>query len=182
MQITYDKKADAMYIKFCDGEFVANREVDGGIIIDIGKGGALLGIEILEVSTRLRQEDLARVEIQGMPHSPNPNLLLEELEEWLPQQDSIVLVKAGKEMNCYQESDARHRLLWVWTNGRGIIQLRKLDYSPVDEERRVRYDTTERSLWGGYPQFDVVDKSTLDYAKRLILYARGKEPGGKKTY
>ncbi len=64
MKITYDTKADAMYIKFCDGEFVANKEVDDGIIIDMGRGNVLLGIEILEASTRFRLEDLAKVEIQ----------------------------------------------------------------------------------------------------------------------
>ncbi len=64
MQITYDTKADAMYIKFCDGDFIANKEVEEGIILDFGKGNILLGIEILEASTRFRPEDLARVEIQ----------------------------------------------------------------------------------------------------------------------
>jgi uncharacterized protein YuzE len=64
MQITYDTKADAMYIKFCDGEFIANKEVEEGVILDIGKGNVLLGIEILEVSTRFRPEDIARVEVQ----------------------------------------------------------------------------------------------------------------------
>ena len=68
MQITYDTKADAMYIKFCDGEFVANREVEEGIIIDMGKGNIILGIEVLEASSRFRPEDLARVDIQ-MPLS-----------------------------------------------------------------------------------------------------------------
>ena len=64
MQITYDTKADAKHIKFCDGEFVTNREVEEGIIIDMGKGSVLLGIEILGVSSRFRPEDLAKVEIQ----------------------------------------------------------------------------------------------------------------------
>ncbi len=64
MQITYDTKADAMYIKFCDGDFVANKEVEAGIILDFGKGNILLGIEILEASMRFRPEDLAKVEIQ----------------------------------------------------------------------------------------------------------------------
>ena len=64
MQITYDTKADAIYIKFSDGEFVTNREVEEGIIIDMGKGNVVLGIEILEASARFRPEDLARVEIQ----------------------------------------------------------------------------------------------------------------------
>ena len=64
MQITYDTKADAIYIKFRDGEFTANKEVEEGIILDFGKGNIILGIEILEASTRFRPEDLARVEIQ----------------------------------------------------------------------------------------------------------------------
>jgi len=64
MQISYDTEADAMYIKFCDGEFARNREVQEGIILDIGKDNALLGIEILEVSSRFRPQDLARIDIQ----------------------------------------------------------------------------------------------------------------------
>jgi uncharacterized protein YuzE len=64
MQISYDTEADAMYIKFCDGEFARNKEVEDGIILDIGKHDALLGIEILEASSRFRPQDLARVDIQ----------------------------------------------------------------------------------------------------------------------
>jgi len=64
MQITYDTRADAMYIKFCDGEFVTNKEVNKGIILDVGKEDTLLGIEILEASTRFSPQDLARVDIQ----------------------------------------------------------------------------------------------------------------------
>lgn len=64
MQITYDTKADAMYIKFRDEKFVTNKEVEPGIIVDMGEGNILLGIEILEVSSRFRPEDLAKVEIQ----------------------------------------------------------------------------------------------------------------------
>ena len=64
MQITYDTEADAMYIKFCDGEFARNKEVEEGIILDMGKNDVLLGIEILEASSRFRPQDLARVDIQ----------------------------------------------------------------------------------------------------------------------
>jgi uncharacterized protein YuzE len=174
MQITYDTKADAMYIKLCDGEFIANKEVEEGVILDIGKGNVLLGIEILEVSTRSRPEDLAKVEIQ-MPRSQNPNPLLGELENWLSQQDNISLVKIAKTMNCYQERGAKRRLLWVWTTGQGRIQLRKLDYSPADPGHRVRYPTPEHPLFGRFPEFDIVDKRTLEYAKSLILYAMGKQ-------
>ncbi len=68
MQISYDTEADALYIKFSDGEFVMNKEVEEGIILDIGKGNALLGIEILEASSRFPAKDLARVDIQMPLH------------------------------------------------------------------------------------------------------------------
>ena len=64
MHITYDKQADAMYIKFQEGKFIANKEIKEGIIIDIGENNSLLGIEILEVSTRFQLKDIARVDIQ----------------------------------------------------------------------------------------------------------------------
>jgi len=64
MQITYDTKADAMYIQFQEGEFAANKEIEEGIILDLGKGGALLGIEVLEASKRFPLKDLARVDIR----------------------------------------------------------------------------------------------------------------------
>ena len=64
MQISYDTEADAMYIKFRHGQFVRNREVAEGIILDIGKDDALLGIEILEASSRFSPQDLARVDIE----------------------------------------------------------------------------------------------------------------------
>lgn len=64
MKITYDKLADAMYIKFQDGAFVSNKEVEDGIILDIGKKGVVLGIEILEASHRLKPKDLSHFDIQ----------------------------------------------------------------------------------------------------------------------
>ncbi|GBC85340.1 hypothetical protein HRbin11_01789 [bacterium HR11] len=63
MRITYDTQADALYIQLREGKFVRNQEVAEGVILDIGEGDVLLGIEILEASTRLSPGDLARVEV-----------------------------------------------------------------------------------------------------------------------
>jgi len=63
MKVTYDTQADALYIQLREGKFVRNREVAEGIIFDMGEGETLLGIEILEASSRLSLEDLARVEV-----------------------------------------------------------------------------------------------------------------------
>jgi uncharacterized protein YuzE len=63
MRITYDTEADALYVQLREGEFAANKEVAEGVILDMGEGGVVLGIEILEASTRLSPIDLAQVEV-----------------------------------------------------------------------------------------------------------------------
>ncbi len=63
MQITYDTQADALYIKFREGRFLKNKEVEEGVILDIGEGNVLLGIEILEASSRFSLEDLSHVNL-----------------------------------------------------------------------------------------------------------------------
>ncbi|MGQ9584304.1 MAG: DUF2283 domain-containing protein [Anaerolineae bacterium] len=63
MKITYDTQADALYIQLREGKFTENKEVAEGIVLDMGEGGALLGIEILEASSRFAPSDLARVEL-----------------------------------------------------------------------------------------------------------------------
>jgi len=57
MKITYDKEADAMYLQFQEGSFSHNKEVDEGIILDIGKGNKILGIEILDASKRIKPKN-----------------------------------------------------------------------------------------------------------------------------
>ncbi|HEY4508889.1 MAG TPA: DUF2283 domain-containing protein [Candidatus Paceibacterota bacterium] len=58
MKITYDKKIDAMYLQFQTGSFSRNKEVEEGIILDIGRGNKILGIEILNASRRVKPKDL----------------------------------------------------------------------------------------------------------------------------
>lgn len=64
MQITYDTEADALYIKFQDGKFLKNKEVQEGVVLDIGEGEALLGIEVLNASARFSLQDLSHVDIR----------------------------------------------------------------------------------------------------------------------
>jgi uncharacterized protein YuzE len=54
VKITYDAEADALYIELKESKFKGNKEVADGVILDIGEEGALLGIEILEISSRLQ--------------------------------------------------------------------------------------------------------------------------------
>jgi len=64
MRITYDTKADAIYIRLKEGEFARNREVELGVVLDIGPDDELLGIEILDASTRVSISDIANVSIE----------------------------------------------------------------------------------------------------------------------
>ena len=70
MKITYDKKIDALYLYFQEGTFARNKEVEEGIILDIGKGNKILGIEILEASKRIKPQNMNYLDFQipiGMP-------------------------------------------------------------------------------------------------------------------
>jgi len=70
MKITYDKEIDALYLHFQDGVFSSNREVEEGIIFDIGKGNKILGIEILNASKRIKPKNMNYLDFQipvGMP-------------------------------------------------------------------------------------------------------------------
>jgi len=63
VRITLDPEADAIYIRLREGPFVTNREVAEGIILDVGENDVILGIEILEASTRLAASDVTRLEV-----------------------------------------------------------------------------------------------------------------------
>jgi len=70
MKITYDKKIDALYLHFQEGVFYRNKEVEEGIILDIGKGNKILGIEILDASNRIKPKDMNYLNFQipmGIP-------------------------------------------------------------------------------------------------------------------
>jgi len=66
MEISYDKKADAMYIEFRKGEFVRNRKIDDFAIIDLDKDENILGIELLDVSKRIPIESLSEVNVKNL--------------------------------------------------------------------------------------------------------------------
>jgi len=52
MFISYDREADALYIRFASGKPKESVEIDDGVIIDVGENGEILGIEILAFSRR----------------------------------------------------------------------------------------------------------------------------------
>ncbi|OGI73401.1 hypothetical protein A2737_01255 [Candidatus Nomurabacteria bacterium RIFCSPHIGHO2_01_FULL_41_71] len=63
MKVTYDKIADALYLHFQEGVFSRNNEVNEGVILDIGKGNKILGIEILDASRKVGKKNFEKIMI-----------------------------------------------------------------------------------------------------------------------
>ncbi len=62
MNISYDDKTDLLYIRLDDtGQEVVNRRLDEDIVLDIGKGERIVGIEILDASKHVNLESLLPV-------------------------------------------------------------------------------------------------------------------------
>ena len=66
MEITYDKEADAMYIKFREGKFSKNKKIDDFTIIDLDESENILGIELLDVSRRIPLESLSQINAKNL--------------------------------------------------------------------------------------------------------------------
>ena len=59
MNISYDDKADPLYIRLDNtAQEVVNRRLDKDIVLDIGKGEKIVGIEILDASKHVNLESL----------------------------------------------------------------------------------------------------------------------------
>ncbi len=63
MRINFDPKADAIRIKFQEGEYEVSKEVDDGVILDMTKDDKIMAIEILDVSEKLPLKALRNITI-----------------------------------------------------------------------------------------------------------------------
>ena len=69
MIISFDKKADALYIQFQEGTVARTRKIQDGILVDIDDTGRLFGIEVLDVSDRIPVEALYTIDTE-LPITP----------------------------------------------------------------------------------------------------------------
>ena len=66
MEISYDKDADAMHIRFQNGTFSKNKKIDDLTIIDLDKESKLPGIELLDASKRIPLKSLIRFHVKNL--------------------------------------------------------------------------------------------------------------------
>ena len=64
MKVTYDEDADAMYIKLTDEKFSKAKIIDKNTILNLDKGGNVIGIELLFVSKHLPKNFLSQVVVE----------------------------------------------------------------------------------------------------------------------
>ncbi|HSU72878.1 MAG TPA: DUF2283 domain-containing protein [Candidatus Binatia bacterium] len=68
MEITYDRAADALYIRLKKGKFAKNATLDLQTIFDLDAKGNLLGIELLNASKRVARNPLKDVRLKDITH------------------------------------------------------------------------------------------------------------------
>ncbi|MBI2977164.1 MAG: DUF2283 domain-containing protein [Chloroflexi bacterium] len=69
MQILYDVNKDLLYIRLDDQkQAVINRRLSDDIVLDVGEGEKLVGIEILDASRHLNLDKLLPVTYQVTPN------------------------------------------------------------------------------------------------------------------
>ena len=68
MQILYNAKNDLLYMRLDDKkQQVVNKRVSDEVVLDMGKGDRIVGIEILDASKHLNLDQLLPVEYRVSP-------------------------------------------------------------------------------------------------------------------
>ncbi|MCC6297726.1 MAG: DUF2283 domain-containing protein [Anaerolineales bacterium] len=64
MRLKIDKENDALYFRLDESAIVESEEVQPGVILDFDKDNQLIGIEILNLSSRIGQEKLNFLQLE----------------------------------------------------------------------------------------------------------------------
>jgi uncharacterized protein YuzE len=58
MRLKVDNENDALYFRLDETVIIESEEVEPGVILDYDQNGKVVGIEILQLSTRVKPEQL----------------------------------------------------------------------------------------------------------------------------
>ncbi len=74
MRISYDPRADALYLRFQEGAVRRTRKVEEGVLVDLDENGRLYGIEIIGMKGRIPIPELGKILVAfpgtGTPPAP----------------------------------------------------------------------------------------------------------------
>ncbi len=66
MKIEYDREADALYIQLREVVVADNLDIEKGVTIDLDSSGHIVGIEILDASTRMSNQELSKIAVENL--------------------------------------------------------------------------------------------------------------------
>ena len=70
MKISYDDESDLLYIRLDDSkQDVMNRRITDNVVLDIGKGDRIIGIEILDASDHVNLNKILPIHHEGIKAS-----------------------------------------------------------------------------------------------------------------
>jgi uncharacterized protein YuzE len=61
MKLEYDRKADAVYVRFSEDKIVESEETQPGFVFDFDADGKIVGFELLDARTKLAPTALAEI-------------------------------------------------------------------------------------------------------------------------
>ena len=64
MKLKVDKESNALYFRLDENAIVESEEVRPGVILDFDKNGRVVGVEFLDISERVSQEELTTLQFQ----------------------------------------------------------------------------------------------------------------------
>jgi uncharacterized protein YuzE len=64
MRLKIDKENDALYLRLDEAEIVESEEVQPGVILDFNKDNRVVGVEILDLSSRVGKDKLNLVQLE----------------------------------------------------------------------------------------------------------------------
>ena len=64
MRLHYDKEADALYLRLDESEIVESEEVRPGIVLDFNADQQVVGVEILNLESRVPGADLKKLQFE----------------------------------------------------------------------------------------------------------------------
>ena len=64
MRIKVDKENDSLYFRLDESRIVESEEVQPGVILDYDENDQVVGVEFLNVSSRVSKEELSSIQFQ----------------------------------------------------------------------------------------------------------------------
>ena len=65
MKLKIDKESDALYFRLDESPIIESEEVEPGVILDFNSDGKVVGVEILQLSTRVSSENLGVLQFEN---------------------------------------------------------------------------------------------------------------------